>query len=57
MKNYALTWTDTTGTPRASAVAYDEKSADKRRRELEDAGCTDIEIVEVKPGELPEPRA
>ncbi|MEZ3180834.1 hypothetical protein KYY02_19705 [Streptomyces pimonensis] len=56
MKNYALTWTDTTGTPRASAVAYDQPSADERRGELEDAGCTDVEIVPVQPGQLPEPR-
>jgi hypothetical protein len=57
MQNYALTWTDPDGRPRASAVAYDKTSADERRGELEDAGCTDIEIVEVKPGELPQPRA
>lgn len=57
MKNYALTWTDPAGTPRASAVAYNQSSADERKAELEDAGCTDIEIVVVKPGQLPEPRA
>lgn len=56
MKNYALTWTDPGGTPRASASAYDQPSVNRRKAELEDAGCTDIEIVEVKPGELPEPR-
>jgi hypothetical protein len=57
MQNYGLTWTDTDGRPRASAVAYDKPSADERRTELEDAGCTDVEIVPVQPGELPEPRA
>jgi hypothetical protein len=56
MQNYGLTWTDTDGRPRASAVAYDKPSAEKRRKELEDAGCTSVEIVEVKPGELPEIR-
>jgi hypothetical protein len=56
MQNYALTWTSPDGTPHASAVAYDKTSADERKTELEDAGCTDIEIVPVKPGELPEPR-
>jgi hypothetical protein len=56
MQNFALLWTDPDGRPRASAVAYDKTSADERRAELEDAGCTDIEIVSVKPGQLPEPR-
>ncbi|MFF3928301.1 hypothetical protein [Streptomyces hirsutus] len=56
MKNHALTWTDTTGTPRASAVAYDQPSANRRKTALEAAGCTDVEIVETKPGQLPEPR-
>ncbi|MFI8191322.1 hypothetical protein ACIF8T_21305 [Streptomyces sp. NPDC085946] len=56
MQNYALIWTSPTGTPRASAVAYDKPSADERMAELKDAGCMDIEIVEVAPGELPAPR-
>lgn len=30
MTNCALTWTDTDGTPRASAVAYDEPTAGNR---------------------------
>lgn len=57
MKSYALTWTDPDGTPRASAVSYDQASADHRKVELEKAGATSIEIVAIKPGELPEPRA
>jgi hypothetical protein len=57
MQNYALTWTDPDGRPRASAVAYDKPSADEQRDELQAAGCTDIEIVPVKPGQLPQPRA
>ncbi|MET7276507.1 hypothetical protein ABZS59_35925 [Streptomyces flaveolus] len=56
MQSYGFTWTDTDGTPRASAVAYDEISADRRRDELEKAGATDIERVDVKPGEPPTPR-
>ncbi|MFF9206321.1 hypothetical protein ACF1AE_31880 [Streptomyces sp. NPDC014986] len=56
MRSYGFTWTDTDGTPRASAVAYDEVSADRRREELEEAGASDIERVEVKPGELLAPR-
>ncbi|MFF8100211.1 hypothetical protein ACF07S_10605 [Streptomyces sp. NPDC016640] len=56
MQSYAFTWTSPDGQPRASAVAYDKPSADRRRTELEDAGCTDIQIVPVKPGELPQPR-
>lgn len=55
MPNYGLTWTDPTGTPRASAVAYDEPSAQHRKATLEATGCTAVEIVAVKPGELPEP--
>ncbi len=57
MDNYALTWTDPTGTPQASAVAYDQPSARQRRDELEAAGCTNVEIATVLPGQLPEPRA
>jgi hypothetical protein len=56
MQSYSFTWTDPDSTPRASAVAYDRISADRRRDELEDAGATDIEMVPVKPGELPTPR-
>jgi hypothetical protein len=56
MKSFAFTWTDADGVPRASAVSYDQKSAEHRKGELEKAGATDIEIVPVKPGELPEPR-
>ncbi|MDX3838960.1 HNH endonuclease family protein [Streptomyces europaeiscabiei] len=57
MQNYGITWTDPTGTPRASAVAYDKPSAQHRKATLEATGCTAVEIVAVKPGELPEPRA
>lgn len=57
MKSFALTWTDADGVPRASAVSYDQASADHRKAELEKAGATSIEIVPIKPGELPEPRA
>ncbi|MGW1616472.1 hypothetical protein ACWCQZ_44920 [Streptomyces sp. NPDC002285] len=37
MQNYALTWTDPDGTPRASAVAYDKTTAEQRQAELENA--------------------
>ncbi|MFJ4622330.1 hypothetical protein [Streptomyces sp. NPDC088812] len=57
MQNYALTWTSADGIPRASAVAYDEPTAALRRTELAAAGCTDVEIVPVRPGVLPDPRA
>ena len=57
MKNYGLTWTATDGTRHSSAVAYDEPSAERRKQELEDDRCTDVTIVEVKPGQLPEPAA
>ncbi|MER6182976.1 hypothetical protein [Streptomyces sp. NPDC001652] len=57
MQSFALTWTGPDGVPRASAVSYDKTSADHRKSELEKSGATSIEIVEIKPGELPEPRA
>ncbi|MEU1044004.1 hypothetical protein ABZ400_02455 [Streptomyces sp. NPDC005897] len=53
MRSYGFTWTDPDGTPRASAIAYDRTSADRRRTELEKAGATDIDEVVVGPGELP----
>ncbi|MGQ4464623.1 hypothetical protein ACN6LC_003716 [Streptomyces violaceoruber] len=56
MQNYALTWTDPTGTPRSSAVAYDQPSAQDRKAALEGDGCTNVQILAVRPGELPEPR-
>ena len=56
MQNYGLTWADPTGTPRSSAVAYDEPSAQYRKAALESEGCTSVEVVAVRPGELPEPR-
>ncbi|MFE7727347.1 hypothetical protein ACFU5D_16330 [Streptomyces anthocyanicus] len=53
MQSYGFTWTDPDGTPRASAVAYDRTSADRRRTELKKAGASSINEVPVKPGELP----
>ncbi|MFI5649879.1 hypothetical protein ACIA71_01500 [Streptomyces anulatus] len=55
MQNYALTWTDATGQPRASAVSYDQNSASSRKAELEVGGATDVTIVPIRPGELPQP--
>ncbi|MFE7233879.1 hypothetical protein ACFVAF_25080 [Streptomyces sp. NPDC057596] len=57
MQNYALTWTTPDGTPRASAVAYDKASAGHRKTDLEAAGCISVEIVPVKPGQLPDVQA
>lgn len=57
MQSYGITWTDPDGTPRAAAVAYDKASADDRKGDLEKAGASDAEIVAVKPGELPAPKA
>ncbi|MFI5887017.1 hypothetical protein [Streptomyces sp. NPDC051554] len=57
MTNFALTWAAPDGTRRASAVAYDEPSAAGRKKELVDAHCDDVQIVETKPGQLPEPAA
>ncbi|MBO7936862.1 hypothetical protein G6W55_16445 [Streptomyces sp. CAI-85] len=54
-KRYGLLWTDPDGTPQASAAGYDKRAAKFRRAELEAVGCTSIEIVQVRYGELPEP--
>jgi hypothetical protein len=56
MQNYGLTRTDPDGTPRASVVSYDKTSADRRKAELEAAGCTSVEVVETKPGERLTPK-
>ncbi|GHB03324.1 hypothetical protein GCM10010330_66960 [Streptomyces tendae] len=53
MESYGFTWTDANGTPRASAVAYDKVSADRRQAELEQDGATSIERIPVQAGELP----
>lgn len=57
MQNYAITWTDPDGTPRASASAYDKPSAERRRDELSAGGAADVEIAPVKPGVALEPKA
>ncbi|WP_033356184.1 hypothetical protein, partial [Kitasatospora aureofaciens] len=54
-QNYALTGTDSTGKGRASTVAYDKPSAEHRKAELEAAGATDVKVVPIRPGELPQP--
>ncbi|GAB7110100.1 hypothetical protein JCM4814A_84150 [Streptomyces phaeofaciens JCM 4814] len=54
-KRYGLLWTDPDGAPQASAASYDKRSAKYRRTELEAVGCTSIELVQVRYGELPEP--
>lgn len=56
MQNFGLTWTDPDGTPRAAAVSYDKTSAERRKAQLEAGGCADAQVVETKPGELPQPR-
>ena len=53
MQNFGLTWTEPDGTARASAVSYDRPSAEHRMTRLEGDGCTNVQIVETKPGELP----
>ncbi|GGN46043.1 hypothetical protein [Streptomyces fuscichromogenes] len=57
MINHALTWTDPGGVHHASAVAYDKVSGERQKQRLKDARCTDVELVEVRPGELPQPKA
>ncbi|MEU2403455.1 hypothetical protein ABZ609_03885 [Streptomyces rubiginosohelvolus] len=55
MQSYALTWTDANGVRRASAVSYDKPSAGHRKAELEAGGATDVKVVPIRPGELPQP--
>ncbi|WP_432008753.1 hypothetical protein [Streptomyces bacillaris] len=55
MQNFALTWTDAAGKRRASTVAYDKPSAEHRKAELKAVGATDVAIVQIRPGELPQP--
>lgn len=57
MKNYGLTWTDASGTRRASGVSYDKGSAEGRKQRLEGEGATDVHVVETKPGERLQPQA
>lgn len=57
MQNYGLRWTDAGGRNHASGVSYDKGSADGRKLELEARGCTDVEVLPTKVGELLEPRA
>lgn len=54
MQNYGLTWTDSDGTPRASGVSYDQASAEQRQAQLEAGGASNVQVVETKPGELPQ---
>ncbi|WP_331751020.1 hypothetical protein OG215_37405 (plasmid) [Streptomyces globisporus] len=54
MKNFALTWTDAAGQRQVSSVAYDEGSANGRKNDLEAEGATDVTIVPIRPGELPQ---
>lgn len=56
MQSFGLTWTDRDGTARASGVSYDKASAKDRKRDLEEAGATAVEIVPVTPGERLQPK-
>jgi hypothetical protein len=51
VKNYRLKWTED-GKSRTSVVAYNESSAERRKRELEGQdGVSDVKIVITKLGE------
>ncbi|MGP3777172.1 hypothetical protein ACTWJ8_40690 (plasmid) [Streptomyces sp. SDT5-1] len=52
MENFALKWTDPDGKAHASACAYSAKSAERRKKELEAARCTNVQIIPVEPGEV-----
>ncbi|MBB4984993.1 hypothetical protein [Streptomyces nymphaeiformis] len=51
MQNFKVTWVQA-GEPKRSTVAYDRPSADDRAARLgQEAGVTDVQVIEVKPGE------
>ncbi|MGW6248055.1 hypothetical protein [Streptomyces roseolus] len=51
MKNFRVLWLQD-GREMRSGVAYDEASAEARKRVLEsEAGVSEVRVVEVKPGE------
>jgi hypothetical protein len=50
MVSFRVEWNQD-GRRHSSAVSYDEPSAKSRRADLDAAGATEIEIVQVKPGE------
>lgn len=57
MDDYALTWTDGNGKHHAAVSHYDKKSAEDRKTELEAAGCTAVEVVPVKVGQVLQPKS
>ncbi|MEU7305314.1 hypothetical protein [Streptomyces sp. NPDC007206] len=57
MQNFGLTWTDTDGRAEASAVAYDKVSGERRKAALDAGGNTDVRLVPVEPGVLPQPQS
>ncbi|WP_185893450.1 hypothetical protein [Streptomyces sp. WAC08241] len=51
MQNYKVAWVQD-GEPKRSGVAYDKPSAEDRKARLEqEDGITDVQIIQVKPGE------
>ena len=56
MDDYGLTWTDADGRNHASVCHYDKKSADDLRTRLEADGCTNVEVMSVKVGQVVQPR-
>jgi hypothetical protein len=57
MDNYGLTWTDADGKNHAAVSHYDKNSAEDRKAELESAGCTAVEVVPVKVGQVLQAKA
>ncbi|MER7983577.1 hypothetical protein [Streptomyces sp. NPDC095817] len=48
---------DADGKAQAASVGYDMVSAKDRKKRLEVEGSTDVEIIEVKPGQRLEPKS
>ncbi|MFD9005046.1 hypothetical protein ACFV0T_29520 [Streptomyces sp. NPDC059582] len=53
-QRYGLVWTDREGVSQVSAGRFDKPAAKRRRKALKETGCTRVEIVAVRPGEVPE---
>ncbi|MER5603696.1 hypothetical protein [Streptomyces sp. NPDC002265] len=57
VQRYGLVWRDLEGVSQVSAGCFDRPAARRRKKALKETGCTRVEIIEVGPGELPEPAA
>jgi hypothetical protein len=50
MKNFSLIWADPDGVHRSSVAGYAKPSVARCQKQLEGAGCSEVEMIETKPG-------